>query len=678
MSSKLIQSLQELVDRNPKSYAKMIKGLPELFSFVNEYPGEKVSEKCFNALNNIKDNTRYCGCCKGVIDKPFINITKGYKPYCSIKCSVSTPEALAKKQATNLAKYGVDNPAKAKSVQEKAKQTNLEKYGVEYVNQVKVFQEKSVQTNLEKYGTRVGSQSDQVKDKMRETNQAKYGVDYILQSEEFKDIQRKNNLEKYGVEHTFQVREFQDKSKSTIQNVYGVDNVMQAESVQEKAKQTNLERYGFEYSSQNLDIRESIKQVFMEKYGVDHPMKTVIVREKMEATNIERYGVSNIMELEEYQEKVKQTSIERYGFEYPAQNPEVKKAIGVKNRTNHVLSGALQSQIISVSKTHLVTPLFSSQDYIEDKPLQWKHVCGVEYSSNFISSGILVCPNPECRKQSTPQRAVYEYVRDLIGEENILVNDRKTISPYELDIYIHSKGIAIEMDGVYWHQDEKESLDKASLCGKQNIQLLHITDLSWYEHTEVWKSIIASKLKTQTKIFARKCELKIIDNKVCSNFLDVNHLQGSVYGSVNMGLYHSGELVAVMNFGKPRFNNEYQWELLRYSSKLNVTVVGGASKLLNYFKDGYSGAIVTYAKKEYSNGGLYKTLGFELIDEGKKSYFYIHRSTNMVVSRYQAQKHRLPDLIGDEFDIGLTEKENMAKAGYFLVNDRGSFTFGLN
>jgi len=636
MSSKLIQAIRELVDNNPKSYAKMIKGLPELFSFVNEYPGKKVSEKCFNALNDIKDNTRYCGHCKGVIDAPFINITKGYKPFCSIKCSVSTPEALAKKQATNLAKYGVDNPAKAKSVQEKAKQTNLEKYGVEYVNQVKEFQEKSVQTNLEKYGTRVGSQSEQVKEKMRETNQAKYGVDYILQSEEFKDIQRKNNLEKYGVEHTFQVKEFQDKAKTTIQNVYGVDNVMQSETIQDKAKQTNLDRYGVEHPSQNPDIQESIKQSFMEKYGVDHPMKTDYYRQLSSETQ----------------------------------------------RNHFIESGNLEKQINRIESIFGVECLTPHNEYTSNNILKWKHICcGTIYDSPFggdiTGKRILVCPNPECRKQSIPQRAVYEYVRDLIGEENILVNDRKTISPYELDIYIPSKNLAIEMDGVYWHQDEKESLDKVSLCGKQGIQLLHITDLSWYEHTEVWKSIIASKLKTQTKVFARKCELKIIDNKVCSDFLDVNHLQGSVYGSVNLGLYNSGELVAVMNFGKPRFNNEYQWELLRYSSKLNVTVVGGASKLLNYFKNNNSGSIVTYAKKEYSNGELYKTLGFELIDEGKKSYFYIHRSTNKVVSRYQAQKHRLPDLLGDEFDVSLTEKENMAKGGYFLVNDRGSFTFGL-
>ena len=38
-----------------------------------------------------------------------------------------------------------------------------------------------------------------------------------------------------------------------------------------------------------------------------------------------------------------------------------------------------------------------------------------------------------------------------------------------------------------------------------------------------------------------------------------------------------------MTFGKPRFNKNYEWELIRYSSLLNQRVLGGASKLLKRF-----------------------------------------------------------------------------------------------
>ena len=39
-----------------------------------------------------------------------------------------------------------------------------------------------------------------------------------------------------------------------------------------------------------------------------------------------------------------------------------------------------------------------------------------------------------------------------------------------------------------------------------------------------------------------------------------------------------------MTFAKPRFNSGYDYELVRYCSIKFTTIVGGASKLLNYFK----------------------------------------------------------------------------------------------
>jgi hypothetical protein len=38
-----------------------------------------------------------------------------------------------------------------------------------------------------------------------------------------------------------------------------------------------------------------------------------------------------------------------------------------------------------------------------------------------------------------------------------------------------------------------------------------------------------------------------------------------------------------MTFGKPRFNKNYEYELVRFASKLGTKVIGGAGKLLKYF-----------------------------------------------------------------------------------------------
>ena len=135
------------------------------------------------------------------------------------------------------------------------------------------------------------------------------------------------------------------------------------------------------------------------------------------------------------------------------------------------------------------------------------------------------------------------------------------------------------------------------------------------------------------------------------------------------------ELMAVMTFGLSRFNNNYEYEMYRFCSKLDTTVVGGAAKLLKYFKDKYApNSICSYAARSWSRGDLYDKLGFSLLYKTEPSYSY-HRRTEKV-SRYQAQKHKLAGLLGTSFDPSLTEEENMAKVQFYRVYDSGNLLYG--
>ena len=56
-----------------------------------------------------------------------------------------------------------------------------------------------------------------------------------------------------------------------------------------------------------------------------------------------------------------------------------------------------------------------------------------------------------------------------------------------------------------------------------------------------------------------------------------------------------------MTFGKTRFSKKYEWELLRFCSKLNYHVVGAAGKLLSYFEKTYQPkSLVSYADRRWS------------------------------------------------------------------------------
>ena len=178
---------------------------------------------------------------------------------------------------------------------------------------------------------------------------------------------------------------------------------------------------------------------------------------------------------------------------------------------------------------------------------------------------------------------------------------------------------------MYWHseiyKEKNYHLDKTKLCLSKNIQLIHIWEDDWIYKKEIVQSMIINKLGLiYNKIYARKCEIReITDNKVVKDFLNTNHIQGYTGSYIKIGLFYNNELVSLMSFKK----NVKEYELNRFANKLNIIVVGGASKLLNYFIKNYSNNITTFSNNSYSNGNLYLKLNFKKLYELKSDYHYV-------------------------------------------------------
>ena len=69
---------------------------------------------------------------------------------------------------------------------------------------------------------------------------------------------------------------------------------------------------------------------------------------------------------------------------------------------------------------------------------------------------------------------------------------------------------------------------------------------------------------------------------------------------------------------------ETEWNLNRFCNKSGISVVGGASKLLNFFIKNYSPTrIISYSDKDWSSGNLYEKLGFKKTYETKPDYKYL-------------------------------------------------------
>jgi hypothetical protein len=251
----------------------------------------------------------------------------------------------------------------------------------------------------------------------------------------------------------------------------------------------------------------------------------------------------------------------------------------------------------------------------------------------------------------------------------------------EIDLICHNKKIGIEVNGLYWHCDLYKEKNfhkhKTETLLKQGYRLIHIFEDSWLLKKDVCLSILLNAFnKTPNKIYARKCELKLISDKESKHFLNANHVQGSCVSKIRYGLFYNNELVSVMTFGSNRKNlgnkskpNEY--ELLRFCNKTYTNVVGGASKLFaSFIKQHNPRKITSYCNRSIGTGNLYKQLGFQFLYNTPPNYFYVRGST-----RLPRFKFRKDVLIKQGHDKNKTEACIMKELGYNRIYDCGSMKF---
>ena len=224
-----------------------------LFRHVSKSHG-KSPEEYYLQVNNLSEPAK-CKICGNPVK--FINGIKGYRTFCSTECEMKDPGVISKSKATNMSRYGSENPMSTDIVKRKIAATNKDRYGVEYPVMNKEIRDRGIQTCIDRYG-----------------------VDNPLKCPEIKERAVKACLDKFGVNTPFESKEIREKAvKSVIQN-YGVDNVFKSDSVKRKIAETNISRYGVAKTFCSKSIQEKCRQTFNAKYNGNSPMVDPEVRAK--------------------------------------------------------------------------------------------------------------------------------------------------------------------------------------------------------------------------------------------------------------------------------------------------------------------------------------------------------------------------------------------------------------
>lgn len=478
--------------------------------------------------------------------------------------------------------------------------------------------------------------------------------------------------------------------KQTCNELYGGNAPAVSDKVRQKMEETTLARFGVRHAAQSSSVKRKMSQTTRYKYGVDWYPQTSDWKIKTSMTSEAKYGSHWPTASDETRNRTINTNLDKYGCPNPMQNDGVK----FKFIRSHMQceEGADNFFLYRSNPREFIQSL-----KLDHKPTIYElsRILGVNETT--VGSYLY---KYDCRDAVEYQVSVMEQeVRDFIYSVDptirVNMNIHNIIPPNEIDIYLPEYRIGIECNPTATHNSTVNVFDgggstiypsyhlmKTRKCENVGVFLFHIFGPEWRYSRPIIESMIRNLLeKPERKIYARSCEVRKIDWSTCRNFLDTNHRQGNANSKIRLGLYLGDELVSVMTFGKMRNTIGTDgtdlsdcWELVRFCSLLNTSVVGGASKLFKYFIRNYKPTrIRSFSDRAHTRGRLYEILGFVKLKESTPGYVWVDSKTDISYHRYNAQKHNLKKFLHDEdIDLSKTEKQIMEEHGFLQMFDCGT------
>lgn len=300
-------------------------------------------------------------------------------------------------------------------------------------------------------------------------------------------------------------------------------------------------------------------------------------------------------------------------------------------------------------------------------------VCPAGHSASVQAASFLQghgCGKCSLGGVSRPEKDVLDYICSIYTGQ-VLENRRDIIPPYELDIFVPAKNLAIEYNGLYWHSETlvgRRDYDKYKLCQKVGIRYVSIFEDEWrFNRLRVEGMLLNLLGRRAATVRLRPQQLTIegIPYEQASDFLDKHHYLGARVAKYNIGLLHQQQLVGVLQFSTPSRQSKYDIELVRMCLLPYASIPGVWSYCGKHiFSEWFPGkSIVSFSDNRVHTGKVYSYMGF--VNDGlvRPDYYWCKNGV-----RHNKSKLRKTE---SEKATGLTERQLRESAGYFRVFDVG-------
>jgi hypothetical protein len=355
-----------------------------------------------------------------------------------------------------------------------------------------------------------------------------------------------------------------------------------------KREEVSLKNYGVKNSSQRPDIKDKIKnsnknwlkseefaakrsETMLKKYGTDNVMLSSEIKNKMLATMDEKYGVANIMHL-----------------------PEVAKSASDKSINTRISKGLIKT-VGGITLPQKAYELGLSRSFfgriVKEKGLDYALAYKKQYSSL--------------------ENNIYDFLASLglSPKRDLFIGKKKP------DLVVNN--IAIECDGLYWHSDafvasKKYHVDKMVVYKSFGYKPLFFRGDEICDKFEIVCSILRNALGLNNqKFYGRELTATEISSKSAFEFCERYHLMGGFKSASRSFALMSGDDILSVFQVKLLKNDGGSYDLSRYCTLPNTTIVGGFTKLLSFFERiCRPSSIQTFIDMRYGSGDYLYSFGF--------------------------------------------------------------------
>lgn len=433
------------------------------------------------------------------------------------------------------------------------------------------------------------------------------------------ETHRKACQEKYGVDNVGQLPEVKAKIRNTVLK-HKEENINYYKEISTKSKRSILEHYGT-YENYLEARNEKTKNTLTENYG-NLANAYALNHQKGSQTKQKKYGDANYNN----REKAKATTFKKYGKDYYTQTTKyIEKTIDT-NRKKYGVDFTCQLSQCRISGSSNSGPNKEFEILLNQANLEYEREFNLEHRSfDFKLENTLIEINP-----TSTHNATY--------------------TPFKRKELL----------------DKKYHFNKTKLAHDNNFKCINIWD--WDD-----KQKIVNSLQSKELIYARKCIVKEISIEEASQFINKYHFQNYCKDTIRLGLYFNSNLVSVMTFGAPRYNKNYEYELLRYCS--NSKVVGGPEKLFKFFIKAYKPkSIVSYCDLSKFTGSMYTNLGFnqKRVSIGKH---WFNPKTKQHITDNLLRQRGFDQLFDTSYGKNTSNEELMKQSGFVEIYDCGQVTY---